>query len=179
MVFIDDRSHDYKFVDLLAAAFCGVEHGRLIPGPLGALARVTGTVLGEPCRAEIDLVEDEPNRWRLDVRPVVDGRAADRPAVSASGRPTAFPDPLDVPASDGDGDGDGDGDCPPAGTAPPLTLEGTALHAELQIEGAAQAQTTETLRVLVPALPGGYLSVAGRSGMRGLFRYEHDAQASA
>jgi hypothetical protein len=173
VVFIDDRSHDYKFVDLLAAAFCGVEHGRLIPGPLGALARVTGTVLGEPCRAEIDLVEDEPNRWRLDVRPVVDGRAADRPAVSASGRPTAFPDPPDVPASDGDGDS------APLGTAPTLTLEGTALHAELQIEGAAQAQTTETLRVLVPALPGGYLSVAGRSGMRGMFRYEHDAQASA
>jgi len=52
----------------------------------------------------------------------------------------------------------------------PLTLANTALNKELG-SGAVVAHRTDSLAVRVPALPGAYLDVRGRSAMRGRFQY--------
>lgn len=161
----DGEPPDEAMRKLLADAFAG--HAE---GPLRALARVTGTVL-DTQPAEIEM-KDRGGTWTLDVRPT-DPRATVS-LVRAEGRPAAFPDPPDVPDRDEHGN--------PAAEprlGPPLTLNGTALHAELRIQGEARAQHTSELDVRVAALPGGYLTVKGRSGMRGRFRYEHCPEGPA
>lgn len=52
----------------------------------------------------------------------------------------------------------------------PLTLANTALNKELG-SGEVVAHRTDSLAVRVPALPGAYLDVRGRSAMRGRFQY--------
>lgn len=55
-----------------------------------------------------------------------------------------------------------------------LTLDHTALHRELQIDGPSTAQRSAELQIAVPALRGGgYIAAKARSGMRGRFRYRH------
>jgi hypothetical protein len=55
-----------------------------------------------------------------------------------------------------------------------LSLDHTALHRELQIDGPSTAQRSAELRIAVPALRGGgYIQADARSGMRGRFRYRH------
>jgi hypothetical protein len=169
VLFVDGGSLEDGCTALLATAFSGLTDGTPVPGPLGALARVTGTVLH--VRPAKIVVDGDEKAWTLDIRPTDD--PASGSVVHVEGRPLAFPDPPD--ASDRDGDGN---PAPPA-LGPDLTLNGTALHAELRIEGDATAQHTTRLNILVPALPGGYLTVKGRSGMRGEFCYEHQAPAKA
>lgn len=169
VLFVDRGSLDGACTELLATAFSGLVDDKPAPGPLGDLARVTGTVLhARP--AKINIGGDE-KAWTLDIRPTDD--PASGSVVRVEGRPAAFPDPP------GGADRDGDGNTTPPALGPELTLNGTALHAELRIKGDATAQHTTKLDVLVPALPGGYLTVKGRSGMRGEFCYEHQAQAKA
>jgi hypothetical protein len=152
-----------KHFDVLSDAFTGTEattNGarERIAGPLGALARVTGTVLSPAQPADIDFPSTSAATWSLAVRPYVDGKPGTEAAVRAQGEPRRFPD---------------DPEDPPGGRRSPLKLAGTALHAELQIQDTADAQETSALSVRVPALPGGYLEVQARSGMRGAFAYSH------
>jgi hypothetical protein len=57
----------------------------------------------------------------------------------------------------------------------PLTLRRTALSKELGIrdEETVVAHHSDALTVRAAALPGGYVEVTGRSGMRGPFHYVH------
>jgi hypothetical protein len=58
---------------------------------------------------------------------------------------------------------------------PPMTVQNGALSKELGI-GVAETVTahhSDTLTINAAALPGGYLEVTGRSGMRGPFHYVH------
>lgn len=58
---------------------------------------------------------------------------------------------------------------------PPMTVQNGALSKELGI-GAAETVTAhhaDELRIRSAVLPGGYLEVTGRSGMRGPFHYVH------
>lgn len=164
VLYVDVRGCGDKHFDVLANAFTGAESTRgsndreRIDGPLGALARVTGTVLSPAQPAEIDFPPTRAATWRLAVRPYVDGKPGTEAAVHAQGEPRTFPD---------------DPEDPPKGSRSPLKLLGTALHAELQIQDAANAQQTRSLSVRVPALPGGYLEAQARSGMRGTFAYRH------
>lgn len=54
----------------------------------------------------------------------------------------------------------------------PLTLNATALDAELKVQGPVRAHRTETLRVRVAALAGAGTELFGRSGMVGEFAYD-------
>lgn len=56
-----------------------------------------------------------------------------------------------------------------------LTLRRTALSKELGIadEETVTAHHSDTLTIRAAALPGGYIEVTGRSGMRGPFHYVH------
>ncbi|GAA1267885.1 hypothetical protein GCM10009609_33740 [Pseudonocardia aurantiaca] len=156
VLYVDDSATGWQNLGLLAAAFSGTEERRgarqPIPGSLGALAKVTGTVLGTPRPARIEITGESGEPWTLAIGAAADTDALEEPAVHASGGPKSFPD---------------GGDPQPE----PLTLTGTALHAELRIRGRAEAQRTAELSMVVPALPGGYLQVTGRSGMRGEFAY--------
>jgi len=160
VLYVDDSATGWQNLGLLAAAFSGTEESggarQPIPGSLGALAKVTGTVLGTPRRARIEITGDSGKPWTLAIRTATAADAGGEPAVRASGAPKSFPDDTDLQPE-------------------PLTLTGTALHAELRIRGGAQAQRTADLSMVVPALPGGYLQVTGRSGMRGEFAYLHGA----
>jgi hypothetical protein len=160
VLYVDDSATGWQNLGLLAAAFSGTEECRgarqPIPGSLGALAKVTGTVLGTPRRARIEMTGDSGKPWTLAIGTAADTGAGEEPAVQASGGPKSFPDATDLQPD-------------------PLTLTGTALHAELRIRGGAEAQRTAELSMVVPALPGGYLQVTGRSGMRGEFAYMHGA----
>ncbi|HSK59489.1 MAG TPA: DUF1326 domain-containing protein [Actinomycetospora sp.] len=54
-----------------------------------------------------------------------------------------------------------------------LTLNHTALHKELRIEGTVEAKRSSTMSLNVPALGGsGYVEAKARSGMSGKFCYE-------
>ena len=57
----------------------------------------------------------------------------------------------------------------------PLTLRRTALSRELGIgdEETVTAHHSDALTIRTAALPGGYVEVSGRSGMRGPFHYVH------
>lgn len=116
-------------------------------GPLAALADVSGTVVGHD-RAHVRIDEYANGRW--EVRVSKDG---DSPIVHASGEPRRFD-----------------------GRPDPLELSHTALSAELGVRPEAPrvvAQGGREMGIHVGSLPGGYLDVVGRSGMRGAFRYEY------
>ena len=124
-----------------------------LDGPLRELAAVSGAVL-QRSRARIEVSADRAG-WHIFV-----GRPARPPAAGAglvevTGNPAAF------------------------GDDEPLTLTHTALDAELSVAGAVVAHRTDQLAVRVPALPGAYLDVRGRSAMRGRFRYVHAGALTA
>jgi hypothetical protein len=146
VLFIDDEAGDDAF-GKLGAAFAGRQTDAAgsvkIPGPLGELSEVTGTVVAPPQREKITIARTG-NSWRVRV-----GQDDASATVLADGHALSF---------------DSSG---------PLSLDHTALHAELQIQGAAVAQRGERLSLAVPALPGGYVEVTVRSGMSGAFAYVH------
>jgi hypothetical protein len=167
VLFVDVKNRNGDF-GLLVDAFTGEEQAtdggrRQIVGPLGALAKVTGTVLRPACPAEITF-PDGDTAWSLTIVPrKPDGTPGEEAAVRATGVPRSFPnDPL----LSGEA-------AEKATDRTPLELHGTALHAELQIRDAARAQTTDALSLRVPVLSAGYLEVKTRSGMRGEFAYSH------
>jgi hypothetical protein len=123
--------------------------GRL-DGPLRELAAVSGAVL-QQSRARIEVSADRTG-WHIVVGPPGAG------FVEVTGNPAVF-----------------------GGEDEPLTLTHTALDAELSVArpGAVVAHRTDQLAVRVPALPGAYLDVRGRSAMRGRFRYVHAGALSA
>ncbi|WP_250032488.1 DUF1326 domain-containing protein [Paractinoplanes maris] len=119
--------------------------GRL-DGPLADLAGVSGAVL-VTAPARIEVTADTAG-WHVFV-----GRAADSPfpgtgLVEVTGSAVSFDE------------------------GEPLALANTALDKELG-SGGVVAHRTDALAVRVPALPGAYLDVRGRSAMRGRFRYAH------
>jgi Protein of unknown function (DUF1326) len=149
VLFVDDGADDAAF-DKLGAAFAGRQteaaggNASAVPGPLGELSEVTGTVVAPPQREKITIARTG-NSWRVRV-----GEDDASATVVADGRELSFD------------------------TSGPLSLDHTALHAELQIQGEAVAQRSERLSLAVPALPGGYVEVTARSGMSGAFAYVHD-----
>ncbi|GAA2486608.1 DUF1326 domain-containing protein [Winogradskya humida] len=118
--------------------------GRL-DGPLADLADVSGAVL-TTARARIEVTADAAG-WHIYVglpqKPAVTGTGL----VEVTGSAAFFLDEDE-----------------------PLTLTNTALGKELG-SGAVVAHRTDALAVRVPALPGAYLDVRGRSAMRGRFQY--------
>jgi hypothetical protein len=170
VLFVDDSRCKDRHLALLADAFSGTDDAAKegdprtpIDGPLGALAKVTGTVLGAARRADITFPAGAKS-WTLTVTPCgKDDAPGTGSAVHAEGEPRSFPDDPLLSGAAADA----------AEKRTPLRLTGTALHAELQIQNEARAQRTTTLSVRVPALPGGYVEVRTRSGMRGTFSYSH------
>lgn len=144
-----DSGADQAQLDLLARAFAGE-----LDGPLADLAAVSGAVLSRQ-RAAIRLEPSAGGRsgWTLTVSVAQDG--AECEVVRSSGVPKVFDDGA------------------------PLTLQHTALHAELGLhDRPVTGQQGEHLAVRVGQLAGGYLEVTGRSGMRGTFRYRHSDPAA-
>lgn len=165
VLYVDVAGCAGQHFEVLADAFTGTEEAghdgdrKRIDGPLGALRNVTGTVLSPAQPATIALSPDNATDWTVTVTPdTPDKKPGTEAAVRAQGTSRTFPD---------------DPEDPPGGRRSPLELLGTALHAELQIQDSAHAQHTDSLSVRVPALPGGYLEVRARSGMRGTFAYRH------
>lgn len=116
-----------------------------LDGPLGDLASVSGAVVSRQ-RARIT-TELDHSGWSVTVAPT--GAGPDVPVVHATGAPRVF----------------GEAD-------PPMTLTHTALHQELGAgDEPVTAQRSGELTVRIGALPGGYVEVTGRSGMRGRFAY--------
>jgi hypothetical protein len=115
-----------------------------VPGPLADLAAVNGTVVLVD-RAAVT-VADAGGACTVTVRDL-----AGVEAVAATLNPATF-----------------DG-------REPLTLRRTALSKELGIEDeeTVTAHHSDSLAIRAAALPGGYLEVTGRSGMRGPFHYVH------
>jgi hypothetical protein len=149
VLFVDARASRAELVKL-GAAFSGSSAGGPVAGPLGELAAVTGEVVCAPIAAVITITCESDDRWRV----CVDG-AEDPALVEVTGRPLTFDEkPL------------------------PLTLDRTALHRELSIDGPVTAHRSDSLRVVLPVLPGGYIEVAARSGMVGRFGYQHAAGAT-
>ena len=168
VLYIDERA-DRAQHDRLADAFAG-----RLDGPLAGLAEVSGDVVGaRPARIELDPVRRKPLRgrpssgWTLVVSvtpdPTHDDSEGDHQAapvevLRSTGAPLAFDD------------------------GPPITLQHTALSAELGIDtapagagpaGTVTGQLGDELVTRVGELPGGYIEVTGRSGMRGTFGYHH------
>lgn len=116
-----------------------------LAGPLADLAAVSGSVVStQRARITTDL---DGSGWSVTVVPT--GAGPDAPVVHATGAPRVF----------------GEGD-------PAMTLSHTALHDELGAgDQPVTAQQGAVLTVRVGALPGGYVEVTGRSGMRGRFAY--------
>lgn len=137
-----DTKEQYRaLVDLFSGRF---------GGPLGDLAQVNGTVVGDR-RASISISPPDTEHWTVTVRPPEDGSGT--VFVEATGSPKIFDAQR--------------------GNTEPLSLTHTAISYELSASGAVEAQHGERLVVNVGALPGGNLEVTGRSGMRGTFRYGH------
>jgi len=128
---------------LLAMAFGGE-----LAGPLGDLAAVSGVVLQQE-QADI-AVDPSDHGWSVSV--TVPRGGSDVRLVHAAGAPKTF-------AFEDD----------------PLTLRNTALSHELGVPPGQDvtAQMGSELTVSVATLPGGYLTVTGRSGMTGRFFYQH------
>jgi hypothetical protein len=145
-VFVDEAADDEQFA-LLAAAFSGQ-----LDGPLRELAAVSGAVL-QRSRARIEVSADRTG-WHIFVGRPARPAAAGAGLVEVTGNPAVF-----------------------GGEDEPLTLTHTALDTELSVAGPGTvvAHRTDQLAVRVPALPGAYLDVRGRSAMRGRFRYVHAA----
>ncbi len=150
VLFVDADAGDDAF-EKLGWAFSGQEGEPAcrVAGPLGELAGVTGAVLAPPLREKITVTQ-RGDRWQICV-----GEETASALVLASGHELRF----DV-------------------SSKPLSLNHTALHHELQIQGEAVAQRGDRLSLAVPALPGGYLEVEARSGMVGAFSYEHSPAKS-
>jgi hypothetical protein len=55
--------------------------------------------------------------------------------------------------------------------AKPISLDNSALHKELGLQGAVVVQSVEHFEMAVAPLPGGSFSYQGRSGMRASFAY--------
>ena len=111
---------------------------------LADLVQVTGRVVGVPKRTPIT-VEKNAGGWSVRVG------SGPSPAVHAHGVPLSFDKSVR-----------------------PMTLDQTALHKELHIQGSATAQRTRELKLVVPELGGsGYLDVSARSGMSGTFHYKN------
>jgi hypothetical protein len=143
-LFIDaDASPDQ--VVLLGQAFSGE-----LGGPLADLAAVSGAVLQRE-RAEI-AVEAAGDSWQVTVTALAAGTTAQPGAklVHAAGADRIF-----------------------EGEDQPLVLRRTALSQELGVPAGTEvtAQQGDQLTVHLAVLPGAYLEVTGRSGMRGRFSY--------
>jgi len=128
---------------LLAKAFGGE-----LAGPLGDLAAVSGVVLQKE-QADI-AVDPSDHGWSVTV--TVPRGGSDVRLVHATGAPKTFEFEDD-----------------------PLTLRHTALSHELGVppEQDVTAHLGSDLTISVATLPGGYLTVSGRSGMTGRFSYRH------
>ena len=124
-----------------------------LDGPLRELAAVSGAVL-QRSRARIEVSADRAG-WHIFVGRPSRPPAAGAGLVEVTGNPAAF------------------------GDDEPLALTHTALDAELSVASAVVAHRTDQLAVRVPALPGAYLDVRGRSAMRGRFRYVHAGALTA
>jgi hypothetical protein len=140
-IFVSQAATDDQF-ELLAEAFSG-----RLDGPLADLADVSGAVL-MIARAHVEVTADTAG-WHVFV-----GRAEESPAPPVPG--TGLVEVTGSAVSFDEGE--------------PLTLANTALDKELG-GGGVVAHRTDSLAVRVPALPGAYLDVRGRSAMRGRFRY--------
>jgi hypothetical protein len=142
-LFIDADASTDQLV-LLGQAFSGE-----LGGPLSDLAAVSGAVLQRE-RAEI-AIEPDGDHWQVTV--------AGTPANGADGEVTL------VHATGGDRIFEGEDE--------PLVLRRTALGKELGVPSGTDvtAQQGEQLAVHLAALPGAYVEVTGRSGMRGRFAY--------
>lgn len=144
MLYVDSAASDEQF-GWLTQAFSG-----LLEGPVADLAEVSGLVAGSE-RAAIAIQPATggagTDEWAVVVTAL---SSADVSLVHALGSPKVFP-----------------------GETEPLTLTSTALSKELGVPpaGAVVAQDGKSLAVNVGALPAGTLTVTGRSGMRGKFRY--------
>lgn len=138
-----DSGANSEQFDLLAKAF-----GGRLDGPLGDLAAVSGAVLQQEL-AEI-AVDPSDQGWSVTV--TVPREGWDVRLVHATGAPKFFEFEDD-----------------------PLTLRHTALSHELGVPAQQDvtAQLGAELSVSVATLPGGYLTVTGRSGMTGRFSYHH------
>lgn len=134
ILFVDSGASEDAF-SKLGEAFAG-----RVPGALGHLAAVTGTVLAPPVHEAIT-IDDQAGAGRWCIRVGCNDASA---AVLATGRALYLDSPQE-----------------------PLSVNHTALHQELQIHGQATAQRGERLSLAVPALPGGYIEAEGRSGMMG------------
>lgn len=144
VLYVDAAATGDQFREL-AQAFAG-----RTDGPLADLASVSGVVVGAE-RAVIVLGDDPavPGQWRV----LVHTGDVDVPVLSATGAPRVFDE-----------------------GAEPLTLQHTALSKEHGVpadRATVTAQQGRSLSVNVGALPGGSLTVDGRSGMRGAFSYVH------
>ncbi|MFC5063529.1 DUF1326 domain-containing protein [Actinomycetospora atypica] len=143
VLFVDEEASKKQF-KALRQAFAG-----RLSGPLAGLATVSGEVIAEE-QARITITERRA-RWSVEV--VRDGGSS---AVRASGTPRVFED-----------------------ATRPLVLQATALSPELGVpeepaeSAGVTAQAGEGLTVRVGELPGGFVQVTGRSGMRGRFGYAH------
>ncbi|MCD2187010.1 DUF1326 domain-containing protein [Actinomycetospora soli] len=152
VLFVDDEASDDEF-EALREAFAG-----RLGGSLAGLAAVTGNVICEE-RARI-IVSPNEKRWSVEVvrtLPPREGevRAVESRAISASGSPRYFDPP-----------------------SRPMVLRETALSKEFGVgprNADITAQAGEGLDVTVGELPGGFVQVTGRSGMRGMFAYVNAA----
>ncbi|MFW6187224.1 MAG: DUF1326 domain-containing protein [Actinomycetota bacterium] len=139
--------------------------GGAYKGTLGELAEVSGAVVGcVPARITLTEETSRKGAWSVQVVEELPGRddeqAREAVRIDATGHPRIFDKEEREARLQG-------------GAAEPLVLYHTALSHELQAQGAIVAQQGERLAVRVGALPGGNLEVAGRSGMRGKFFYQH------
>jgi hypothetical protein len=136
-LFVDSGTRDDQ-VEVLTRAFSGGEGEGLAD-----LVQVTGRVVGETQKVDIDLVDDDAG-WSIRVG------TPRTPVVEVQGGPLTFDDSKKA-----------------------LTLNHTALHKELHIGGPVEAKRSENMTLNVPALGGsGYVAAKARSGMSGKFTYE-------
>jgi hypothetical protein len=143
-LFIDADADTDQMV-LLGQAFSGE-----LGGPLSDLAAVSGAVLQRE-RARI-AIEPDGESWAVTVSGLTAGGSGEPAAtlVHAAGVDRIF-----------------------EGEDEPLVLRRTALAKELGVPAGAEvtAQQGEQLAIHLAALPGAYVEVTGRSGMRGRFTY--------
>jgi len=145
-LFIDADASTDQLV-LLGRAFSGE-----LGGPLGDLAAVSGAVLQRE-RAGIT-IEPDGDHWQVTVAGLPGNSADDEDnavtLVHATGADRIF-----------------------EGEDEPLVLRRTALGKELGVPAGTDvtAQQGDQLAVRLAVLPGAYVEVTGRSGMRGRFAY--------
>jgi len=164
-------------------------------GPLAELAEVSGTVVGvAPARITFDDSQDSGHSahhqsWTVTVtrasqsapatqgNPAQEGKGHEDVPAPASQDKTAqkLPDVIRASGEPACFDVDKDKNFRHG----PLELTHTALSYELQTQGPLTTQRGRELVINVGALPGGYIDVTGRSGMRGRFHYAYSSSESA